>query len=466
LTPARSGGYSSGTSGINTYGGVPMTAGRFAHLTPLLAGALALACGLGLTIADDGKSPTKADKGGKSKGTSSGEEKSTDYTLGFPKDFKPLSGRTGAVREKLLKEGGGNEASEKAVAAGLLWLALHQAPDGHWGLQDFNKYARTAPLPTGIVVRDDSTPETVNRNDVAGTALALLPFLGAGITHRKPAKPVKPDYTRTVSAGLSYLMAKQTKAGARAGSFGSEMYAHALATVVLCEAYGMTATPSLKAPAQLALNYLLRAQHTAGGWRYSPGQAGDTSVTAWVVMALKSAQMARLTVPPAALRAAVKFLGSVESKDGGEYGYLPGDRPTVSCTAMGLLCRLYLGAGPRNPGVVQGVKKVRAVGPGKSNDLIYEYYATQVLHHLGGDDWKAWNLGPDGDGKGGIRDSLIAKQDDGKKNKGNAGSWSARGDKYGANGGRLMTTALALLTLEVYYRHLPLFALEKGPAGD
>jgi hypothetical protein len=38
-----------------------------------------------------------------------------------------------------------------------------------------------------------------------------------------------------------------------------------------------------------------------------------------------------------------------------------------------------------------------------------------------------------------------------------AGSWNPEGTDYGARGGRLYATAMALLTLEVYYRHLPMY---------
>jgi hypothetical protein len=36
------------------------------------------------------------------------------------------------------------------------------------------------------------------------------------------------------------------------------------------------------------------------------------------------------------------------------------------------------------------------------------------------------------------------------------------GDEHGSSGGRLMQTSLSLLTLEVYYRHLPLYYRETG----
>src|SRR5262249_7114062 len=159
------------------------------------------------------------------------------------------------------------------------------------------------------------------------------------------------------------------------------------------------------------LNYVVSAQDPAGGgWRYTPRQAGDTSVTGWMLMALKSGQMAGLSVPRAAMTKCGRFLGSVEagsSKLQGGYGYTAGSGESPALTAVGLLCRQYLGTSPRNPNLLAGVRKLRDVGPGKSGNLYYEYYATQVMHHMGGDNWQFWNLGPAGNGKGGIRDTLI-----------------------------------------------------------
>ncbi len=123
-------------------------------------------------------------------------------------------------------------------------------------------------------------------------------------------------------------------------------------------------------------------------------------------------------------------------------------------TAVGLLCREYRNVNPRNPGLLAGVDYLKGFPPGKSGNIYYEYYATQVMHHMGGESWKFWNEGPGG--KGGIRDTLIATQDQGTTKRGNAGSWAPVGP-FSTEGGRVMQTSLSLLTLEVYYRHLPLY---------
>jgi hypothetical protein len=370
-----------------------------------------------------------------------------------------FGGRSGSTRQKMLNEGGGNEKSERAVAIGLKFLALHQCSDGRWTLHDFNRHARTEPLPAGKVVPDNCQPGTTRRNDVAATAFGLLPFLAAGITHKPAAKKSQTDYSKGVGMAIRYLIGRQSKSGGDRGYFGGDMYSHGLATIAMCEAYGLTSDPTLKASAQLALNFIVTAQDkTGGGWRYAPKQAGDTSVTGWQLMALKSGQMAGLSVPKETLKKCERFLDSCESSDKGGYSYTPAGGETPAMTAVGALCRQYLGVNPRNPSLLASIRKLKRVPPGSGN-IYYEYYATQVMHHMGGDAWGFWNAGPAGNGKGGIRDSLIARQDMGAGGRRGQGGSFAGSDHVG---GRLGATALCLLSLEVYYRHLPLYRRDMG----
>jgi hypothetical protein len=392
-----------------------------------------------------------------------------------------FSGRFGDARVKLLKDGG-NAQSEAAVARGLKWLALHQAPDGHWSLDKFNEFAHDDPSPTSKTYKCTCTGEVNRENDIAATGFALLPFLAAGVTP-KPNKDAKQvDYSKTVKAGLDYLISKQGENGYLGGS----MYSHAIATMALCEADGMTSDPALKAPAQKAMHFLEDAQDPAGGgWRYSPKTAGDLSVTGWVVMALETGKMAGLELANkgAALKKAETFLDSVETAPAkGGYTYFPGGPGTPTMTAVGMLCRQYMGVSPRNADLLAGVDILKATPPGKANNIYYEYYAAQVMHNLGGDDWDFWNEGPDGkDSHNGIRDLLVARQDTTLAKLGDTtkipgatqplperlahedGSWEPDGAWGKDGGGRIMYTSLSLLTLEVYYRHPPLY---RRPAGD
>jgi len=78
--------------------------------------------------------------------------------------------------------------------------------------------------------------------------------------------------------------------------------------------------------------------------------------------------------------------------------------------------------------------------------MYYWYYATQVMHHFGGEPWDKWNNV--------MREVLIEMQ----HTQGHeAGSWS-KGGGHDNSGGRVYMTALALCTLEVYYRHTALYS--------
>lgn len=362
-----------------------------------------------------------------------------------------LAGRgESTTRQALLKTGGGNTESEAAVAAGLAWLARVQKRNGTW-------------------VYDPNGKEDPNSDKAAATGMGLLPFLAAGQTH-KPGKENK--YRDNAAAAISALLKLQRPDG----SFSDGMYAHAIATVALCEAFGMTGDKTLLLrPCQAAIDFIQKAQGQNGSWGYKAGDQGDTSIVGWQVQALHSAKMCKeLKVDPRVLEKAMKFLDTVASKTtvydktGKEvfksstlsgFGYSsPGATPTLS--AVGLLCRYYLnGWGPNSAGIRDGTKYLLLSQPPdpKSNfDMYYYYYATQVAHFREGEEWhKEWNPK--------MRDMLIAKQVKNKNKPNIDGSWDQDADWIGPNCGRVGTTAMALLTLEVYYRHLPLY--NRGTGG-
>ena len=349
---------------------------------------------------------------------------------------------------------------EAAVARGLRWLALHQAPDGHWSLDEFHKFAHKEPKPEGKTFEDECTGQSQTKNDVAGTAFGVLPFLGAGYTHKAPKEKTDPDYQKTVKAGLDWLLIHQDKNG---GFDSTSMYANALATYAVCEAYSLTSDPALKAPAQKGLDYIAAAQDPqGGGWRYVPKMAGDLSVTGWQITALKSGQTAGLDVDKKTLRKAEDFLDSCETKTHG-FSYVPAAPETPTMTAVGLLCRERLGASTRNPGFAAGVELLKASPPGKLDNVYYEYYAAQAMFNLGGDAWKSWGQGPDG--KNGVRDVLLAGQGRDPKKACEDGSWAPEG-LYKQSGGRVMQTSLSLLILELYDHKLPLYRTEPGEPKD
>jgi hypothetical protein len=221
------------------------------------------------------------------------------------------------------------------------------------------------------------------------------------------------------------------------------MYAQGIAAIALCEAYAMTHDETLRSVAQLAIDFICSAQHPEGGWRYFPGQPGDTTVFGWQLMALKSARLAGLSVPESVLERAEQFLDRVQSGEGSFYGYQKPDKSPTP-TAIGLLSRMYYGWPQDDPYLAQGVAYLQKLRPSRT-DVYFNYYATQVMHHYEGPGWPDWNRE--------IRDRLVATQ---SRRGHEHGSWYFH-DPIGKQGGRLYTTAMCVMILEVYYRYMPLY---------
>jgi Squalene-hopene cyclase C-terminal domain/Prenyltransferase and squalene oxidase repeat len=349
----------------------------------------------------------------------------------------PFSGRQGLGRSQLVRREGGTVHSEKAVEEGLSWIVRHQKPDGSWVL-DVNEVCQSCPPHRGI---DSQT---------GATGLALLPLLGAGYIHT-----VKSRHQDSVRRGLEWLCAHQQESGdLHVGGTGiSYLYSHAIATMALCEAYGLSRDPKLEEPARRAIAFIVASQDPdTGGWRYVPGQAGDTSVFGWHIFALRSGHMAGLTIPRSTLRGCNDFLNLVAA-DGKKttYAYQTGRPATAVMTAEALVARQLLGWPRDHPSLVKGVGRVSAhLEKSDERNIYYWYYATQLLHNMKDKDWDRWNPR--------VREELIKSQVASDSCAG--GSWDPEHpvpDRWGMTAGRLFQTSLSILSLEVYYRYLPLY---------
>ena len=346
-----------------------------------------------------------------------------------------FQGRGKLARQAMVRQGGGTVGSERAVSNSIKWLVRHQNPDGSWNFD--HRYGPCQGRCGGH--------GTMRNAPIGATAMALLPFLGAGQTHKQGA------YQKTVGAGLYYLARSMevSSAGGDLTDPGGRMYSHGLAAIAICEAYAMTQDKGLLGPAQMAVNYTAYAQDpVGGGWRYTARQPGDTSAVGWQVMALKSGHMAYLHVPPMVAQKASYFLDSVQTNDGATYGYT-GPGQGRATTAVGLLCRMYLGWEQGNPALENGIRILSKTGPSRNN-FYYNYYATQAMYQYtngNGEMWEKWNSK--------IRDQLVNSQArDGHQE----GSWHFISGDHGCKvGGRLYCTAMAAMILEVYYRHMPIY---------
>ncbi|MCA9122457.1 MAG: hypothetical protein H6822_15370 [Planctomycetaceae bacterium] len=352
-----------------------------------------------------------------------------------------LSGREPGAKRAMLAAYGGSKETEGAVEMALEWLKRNQKSDGTWSL--------AGPYSDGVAGTE---------NALAATAMALLAFQGAGNTHQSG------EYKSVVKKGMEALLKMQD----RDGSFfatqriqsSHQLYSQAQATIAVCELYGMTQDSALRDPAQRALDYAGSIQaddgQGGGGWRYQPGKDVDTSVTGWFVIALKSGEMGRLSVPSPVKDRISRYLDNSAAipgegeqfVQGSRYLYRIGERDQrVSMTAEALLCRQYLGWEHNDPRLASGVQYVSEHPISWDEPHVYYwYYATQLMHHMGGDAWEDWNDV--------MRKVLPTAQAKTGRDK---GSWSPAGDQFGYTGGRLFMTCLCTYMLEVYYRHMPIY---------
>jgi hypothetical protein len=353
--------------------------------------------------------------------------------------------RVAPNRAKVAREHGATPETEKAVKAGLRWLAANQEADGRWD-------ARRHGAGRELLVAGRNRQGAGIHADTGVTGLALLAFLASGHTHREG------EYQANVRRGLEYLLGQQGSdgnLGGKAKTFAF-MYCHAMATFALSEAYAMTKDDRLRGPVRRAVAYTLAAQNqTSGGWRYKPGDPGDTSQLGWQLMALKSAELGGIPIPRRTQQGIHRFLNSASyGQYGGLVAYRPSESPSRAMTAEALVCRQFLGVPPSNPACREAADYLLGELPGQGEaNLYYWYYATLGMYQMQGVHWRQW--------KDALQTTLPARQ---QKTGSLAGSWDPD-TRWAGYGGRVYSTALATLCLEVYYRFLPLFA-GASPAAD
>ena len=346
--------------------------------------------------------------------------------------------RTAPNRLDIVFRHGGSIQSEEAVMRALVWLAEHQHPQGYWDSDGFSDRC-----PPGDKC---SAPAFETGSDTGLTGLAVLAFLGAGHTHLQ-----SDEFQETVRRGLSWLLRVQLADGDLRGQ--GRIYCHCMATLALNEAYALSKDERLRLPAQSATDWLAQAQHReSGGWRYAPGQFGDTSVFGWAVMALRAARNANLRVSEQTWTRAQRWLPLVSSgTHGGLAAYQPGGNVSHAMTAETLVCRQIFGATPSDPVMDEACDLLLTRLPSPDDyHLYYWYYGTLSMFQVGGERWRKWNEA--------LLNTLLSTQ----HRSGHAtGSWTPQ-RPFGVDGGRVFTTACSALCLEVYYRYLPLYVTSGG----
>lgn len=371
-----------------------------------------------------------------------------------------LRTRVAADRIKIGRHFGATADTETAVNAALEWLAANQSKDGRWdadlhgagraAISVSNAQATFGSRGNGqnrgqpLLVESLAPPKgTGARADTGVTGLALLAFLGNGETHWEGA------HRETVQHGLEFLLNSQAANGSFAGEaeLFASMYCHGIASLAVCEAYAMTGDDRLKEAVQKAIHYTTTAQHAGGGWRYQPNDPGDMSQFGWQLMSLKSAEMSGIKIPDEVRTRMAKFLRSCSlGNQRGLAGYRPGDRPTRTMTAEALACRIFLGAENSEGTQAEAAAYILEELPSSGTpNYYYWYYGSVSLFQRQGSDWQQWNQA--------MTSQILSRQ---RPDGPGRGSWDPT-EMWGGYGGRVYTTAMATLCLEVYYRYLPLY---------
>ena len=342
------------------------------------------------------------------------------------KYVKKLAGRPSL---EVIKQLGGSDATEGAIRMALDWFSDTQEPDGRW---EMGKHGSRKEYNT------------------AGAGLAMLCYYGWGIKRGANTK-----HSKALAKAVDWLLKQQGPDGNLRGPGGGNhgTYAHGIAAIALCEAYGLTKDPKLKEPATKAIQYIINSQDKkGGGWRYQPGQAGDLSATGWHYMALHSGRMAGIEVPDEVFARGREFISSVSGgTHNGIYGYTNPSSNHPAMTATGMFLRQLDLTPPTDPRQQEsaGFLKTRMLKPNKV-DFYFDYYATLSLYQHQGPIWTEWNEN--------LKKIYVSQQ---HKVGANRGSWDPKGNHTNA-GGRVLATGLAVLSLEVYYRLLPMYGFGRN----
>ena len=366
--------------------------------------------------------------------------------------------------------GKGGSPQEKAVLDALKWLKDHQSPGGFWDADQF--------MYNDIYAEMEASDGPGNPvTDVGLTGLALLAFLGNNHTLQKG------KYKDVVKDGITWLTDIQQDSGLFGDEAGNAtLYNQSIATMALGEAYYFSGqAPPLKRPMKKAVNLIVKARNPYGAWRYDlePNGDSDSSITGWMVFALKTAEDNKIAIDKAAFDGAEVWFESMQDKNNGRVGYAwgeggggPGSLPSrppqyidkfpaeksESLTAVALLSRIFMTDHDKvkkwsdhpNYDMLKKQADLIASKPplwdenDGSIDMYYWYYGTFAMNQWGGKQWKDW--------KKAIEAALIPSQRRENKEDNFFGSWDPAGP-WGEEGGRVYSTAICALMLEVYYRY-------------
>ncbi len=362
--------------------------------------------------------------------------------------------RLGKERAAALAKYGGNATTEAAVAAGLDWLVRHQSDDGRFDPDGFPERCIGEPKCDGIG-KGQHGEEMPCPFDDAITALGVLAFLGHGDLPDPNGSPA----SKALARSLQVIEEPRDR------------WTLALATQAFAELAVLDAQrPALGTKTLDLVTVLLAQQQPDGAFGYAaPAREGsDVPYTALVVEAFAASRDAGVTGHDDLPAGIDRFLASLEAKggdlaylvDGRKYGYTP--TATNGHAAAAIRELLEVGVdGPRHRAHLALVARelprwklafetidVPGRGPMQvqvGNLSLYQWwYGTTASFRRGGAAWTNWWSA--------LRPALLEHQ---RKDGCAKGSWNPEGTYERQTGGRVMSTALAVLMLETPYRLAP-----------
>ena len=344
-----------------------------------------------------------------------------------------------------------------ALAVGLALLAAAAGPT--WADAEFPKLrpyhkAVDRSVDRALLFLAASQLEDGSFTDWEGQTNGVVGLVGMAFLS-KGYRPGAPPYGDVINRTIDYILSTPDKNG-WLGARGGHIYSHGIATLYLSQVSGMV-DPGRQQRIDIvlprALRVILDAQKVpktlpedSGGWRYNPHSTdSDISVTAWCLMALRSARLNGAPIPDTAIRDAMGFIDRCRNPDGGYRYYAIGSRPDTSHptrTAVALLCRELCGHHADDVNRQAADSLIKAMDPVDvyaKQDLheYMTYYAAQALFQMGGEHWEQFAPA--------MYQHLLSKQ----RSDGAFVIREVRGAVY--------QTAMFTLALTVSYRQLPIY---------
>ena len=332
-------------------------------------------------------------------------------------------------------------------------IATAQSPEREENLKHLHKIQKTDEVDRAVASalaylaqqQDKETGAFPGKHQITTTSLACMALMAAG------EQDGRTRYGAHLRDGIRFLVRQSVEKSPYLGRDGGRMYGHAIATVTLCEAYGMMAEPrdnrAVRNAIQKALPIILQAQvggdsRHRGGWRYNPSSAdADLSVTAWQILALRAIRNCGFEVPEETISNALGYVRRAYNQDKG-FAYMPGRPPTPAMLAAGIVCMETLGANNASDDIrkietsAQAMKQADLEG---GKHFYYQSYYVATAANMLGDEYRTALLPK-------LQEVLLGLQQE-----------DAQFAKHTGYEGGTYSTAVAALTLAIRYQYLPIY---------